>query len=243
MLLPAGIVVLLIFVSIGAYFSLRKLQIDNMKPIPSQQINRDVYAIKGAGHVNFFIVRRGDSLVAFDSGENRDLIKTEMAGLNLNPLKVISVFLSHTDPDHVGGLSMFPNAKVYLSEEEEQMINGKTARFFLTIKNKISTAYEVVKDDQELDVAGVKIHCVLTPGHTPGSMSYIVNDVYLFPGDTLSLKNGKVNLFNIFFNMKAGQQKISIAKISKITGVKYIFTTHYGYSDDFRKAFSTWIYQ
>ncbi|MGZ5540013.1 MAG: hypothetical protein ACXW1O_08215 [Halobacteriota archaeon] len=39
------------------------------------------------------------------------------------------MFLTHTDNDHVGGLNLFKNADVYLSIDEEQMINRTTPRF------------------------------------------------------------------------------------------------------------------
>ena len=211
-----------------------------MEPIASQKLIDDVYIPKGASYVNFYIVKRGDSLIAFDSGEDARTIKNEMDKLNLDPLKVTAVFLSHTDGDHVGGLALFSKAKMYISSEEVQMVNGKTARFLLMIKNQIPAGYNVLQDNQDIEVSGLKVHSVLTPGHTPGSMSYVVNNTYLFTGDTLSLKNGMVNLFNAFFNMDTNQQKISITKIANITGIKYIFTTHYGYSANYQYSFTSW---
>ncbi|MCK7506903.1 MAG: hypothetical protein MZV70_24480 [Desulfobacterales bacterium] len=38
-------------------------------------------------------------------------------------------------------------------------------------------------------------------------MSYVINDAYLFVGDTMSLKNGKADLFNEFFNHGFGNWK------------------------------------
>jgi hydroxyacylglutathione hydrolase len=67
-----------------------------------------------------------------------------------------------------------------------------------------------------------------TPGHTIGSASYLVNDGYLFTGDTLSIKNSKMDVFNEFFNMDTAVERVSIEKIKALSGVKYIFTAHYG---------------
>ena len=50
----------------------------------------------------------------------------------------------------------------------------------------------VVKDGQQLGVAGLEILCLETPGHCPGSFSYYIGDAggespkrALFPGDLL----------------------------------------------------------
>ena len=40
--------------------------------------------------------------------------------------------------------------------------------------------------------------CARYAGHTPGSMSYLMNDSILFVGDTLALKGGKVRPFSLY---------------------------------------------
>ncbi len=42
----------------------------------------------------------------------------------------------------------------------------------------------LLADGDEIDVDGLKLHVIHTPGHTPGSVSFYVNGV-LFAGDTL----------------------------------------------------------
>jgi glyoxylase-like metal-dependent hydrolase (beta-lactamase superfamily II) len=163
-----------------------------------------------------------------------------MAKLNLTPSKIKAVFLTHTDSDHVGGLGLFSSAKVYFSNEEEQMINGKTPRFFLLVKNNLPARYDLLVDNQNVEVGGIKIHCILTLGHTPGSMSYIVNDEYLFSGDTLSFENGEVRVFNEFFNIDTNREKSSITELLKLPDIRYVFTAHYGYTDNYQASFARW---
>ncbi len=69
---------------------------------------------------------------------------------------------------------------------------------------------------------------IITPGHTPGSMCYLINNKYLFTGDALSIKAGKIDKFNEFFNMDTE------------TATEYIFSAHYGYSDDYKNAVKDW---
>lgn len=63
----------------------------------------------------------------------------------------------------------------------------------------------------------------MTPGHTPGSMCYLVNGRDLFTGDSLSLKAGRAGLFNEFFNMDSETQKKSLRKLKNTPGVQFIY--------------------
>jgi len=98
-------------------------------------------------------------------------------------------------------------------------------------------AYNLLDDGQEIKYPGLTIKCILTPGHTPGSMSYLINGKYLFTGDVLKLINGKVEEFHHFINMDTENDIKSIDKLSRLTGVEYILTAHYGISSDFTGAF------
>ncbi len=80
----------------------------------------------------------------------------------------------------------------------------------------------------------------MSPGHTPGSMCFLIGDKFLFVGDNMSLKNGKIDPFNDFFNIDTKLQSKSLKKLALLTGVEYIFTAHYGYTNEFTQAFKNW---
>ncbi|MCL4427727.1 MAG: MBL fold metallo-hydrolase [Deltaproteobacteria bacterium] len=42
-----------------------------------------------------------------------------------------------------------------------------------------------LKDGEVVELGGIKILPIFTPGHSPGSMSFLINDRHLFSGDTL----------------------------------------------------------
>jgi glyoxylase-like metal-dependent hydrolase (beta-lactamase superfamily II) len=45
---------------------------------------------------------------------------------------------------------------------------------------------EVIEDDSVIQIGDVRLHTILTPGHTPGSMCFLVEgSPVLFSGDTL----------------------------------------------------------
>jgi|GEM_PF-220925 len=228
------IIILIISMFIGYLMELSKL-----KPIKSGEIVDGIFAIK-AKYTNPYAMKSGEKYILIDTGYKNSILP-ELEKLKINPDDVTTIFLTHTDFDHTGSIDLFKNASIYISEQEEQMLNVTTKRApFGIMKNRLNVPYQLLKDGQELNVGDKRIKCILTEGHTKGSMSFIVDDIYLFTGDNLSLKNGHVEPFNDFFNMNTKQQKISISKISNLPDIKYIFTAHYGYSDNYKIAFENW---
>ena len=227
----------IIFVGVFGYYGFRSFsEMRKMKPADTSEIIDSISVLKDNSN-NMYIIEGTDGYVAVDTALNPSIINRELGKLEIPADEVRAVLLTHTDSDHTGSIGLFKNAKVYISDAEEQMINGKTVRTMFIFKNKLEHQCDLLRDGQEIELCGLKIRCVLTPGHTPGSMSYIINDKYLFTGDTLSLKDGKAEVFNDFYNMDSGEEMKSIEKLSGHTGIEDLFTAHYGYSKDFVTTF------
>jgi glyoxylase-like metal-dependent hydrolase (beta-lactamase superfamily II) len=209
-----------------------------MKPIQTEEVVSNIFAISN-GHVNFYLVKTKRKYIAFDAGVSKKMALRELNKLNIKSDDVAAVFLTHTDSDHVGGIELFGHAKVYISKLEEQMIDGSTKRMVL-MKNKLPCAYQTLNDSETVDIDGVSVKCIITPGHTKGSACYIVDNKYLFSGDNFSLKNGKARLFIALFNMDGNEQKKSIVKISGLQNIEAVFTGHHGYTNNFSEAFEDW---
>ena len=96
----------------------------------------------------------------------------------------------------------------------------------------------MLDDQQTLKIGNITIRGIETPGHTPGSMSYLVNNKYLFVGDAFGLKNGKIDKPNKFFSGDMETAIKSFDNISDLSDVEYIFTAHNGYSDNYKNAVS-----
>jgi hydroxyacylglutathione hydrolase len=237
-LIIIGVILGLLVLSLVAYLLKFQSETNKMTPVESQEFIKDVYVIQDT-FVNMFLIKGGNHYIAIDAGNNADQIRQELGKLNIKEEEVVAVFLTHTDADHIAALSLFRNATIYISEAEEQMIDGRTPRF-LFVHNTFEYEPELVEDGQVINVSGLKVQGILTPGHTPGAMSYLIDDKYLFVGDSMSLEDGKVNLFNDFFNMDSETQRASLKKLADLSGVEYVFTAHYGVTDDYAKAFSAW---
>jgi hydroxyacylglutathione hydrolase len=219
----AGIALIII---ISSYVKSRK-EANAMMPSETSALNDSVWCIRDR-FVNAYIFKGKDGYVMFDAGIGKKNFNKQMDKLDLKPKKVTAIFLTHTDTDHTGSLSLFKNAILYMHRDEEQMINGKTGKT-KNSKNKWKNGpYTLVNDKDSLNINGLQIRVILTPGHTTGSVCFIVGKVYLVSGDILSVKAGKFSQFTEKFNMNTRQQIESLKKLPDPSDFRYILTGHYG---------------
>jgi hydroxyacylglutathione hydrolase len=238
-LLGIGIATIVIILSFLGYMVKAKSEIKKMTPAETKEIVDNIFSIQDS-FVNLYLINDSGQYIAIDGGNNLNAVAGDLKKLNIDPDKIIAVFLTHTDGDHVAALKLFKNARVYLSKQEEPLINRKKGRF-LFFGNHIDTQkYSLIEDQQILNIGNTTIKGILTPGHTPGSMCYVINNKYLFTGDALSIKVGKIDKFNAFFNMDTKTAVKSTDRIIKIPEAEYIFTAHYGYCNNYKKAVKDW---
>ena len=228
----AVVLIVLIIVFITVSVSAKK----RMTPAETGRLTEDVYAVRDR-FVNMYLVKDGNEFIAIDAGIKPGSIRGELKKLGIDPDRVKAVFLTHSDSDHAGGLSLFKRATVYMHEDEEQMINGETGRM-LWIGNRIEPVEYVLLRNNTVRVGDLRIKPVPTPGHTAGLTCYIVNDIYLFTGDAVSLNNGVIGLFPRYINKNARKARRSVSNITVLDGVQYIFTGHHGYTDNYAAAVS-----
>lgn len=225
----AGILVVMIAVAMLVMTGVMKREIAKMTPLETMEVIDGVYALND-DYVNMYLVKHEAGYIGIDGGADTGRITEALNELKINPEEVTDIFLTHSDYDHTGGLPLFPNAGVYMSEKEEQMINGQTARA-PGMWNKLERRHIPVKDRQTMTVGGLNLRFVSLPGHTPGSMGIIVNDTMIFTGDVLSIVDGKINHFVKIFTMDLETDIKSIEKLkaTELPGLSYVFTGHHGY--------------
>ena len=104
---------------------------------------------------------------------------------------VRGVFLTHTHFDHLYGINKlydkFPEMMVYVGEAGvEALYSAKKnlSKYHESPLEYKGTLVETVSDGQSVEIyPGVKLKAIATPGHTPDSMSFLVEDKFLFSGD------------------------------------------------------------
>jgi hypothetical protein len=67
-----------------------------------------------------------------------------------------------------------------------------------------------------------------------------VDNKYLVTGDIITLKTGKVEQSIKFFDMDHPTAVKAVKLITSLPEVQYIFTAHFGYSDNYQQAVKDW---
>ena len=198
------------------------------RPARTAKIADSLYAVNSM-FVNFYAYDADGGIMLFDTGINAAFARRGLKKLGLSPDKVTRVFLTHTDFDHAGGLAAFPNAEVYISSEEEQMINGQTARRGI-MRNRRLSSYKTLKDHEVVDHGGSCVKIMFTPGHTPGSSSYLINERILVTGDLLRLtRKGDIKPFLRVMNKDHRRDAQSVEAMREVVeNADYVLTGHTG---------------
>ncbi|MBN1650690.1 MAG: MBL fold metallo-hydrolase [Bacteroidales bacterium] len=231
--------VLFIIAAVAIYAYKANAELRNMHSVETKEVVNQVFALQDA-YVNMYLIQDDSNYIAVDAGNDRWVVEGAMKKLNIDPDKVVAVLLTHTDADHTAALSLFRNAKAYLSQQEEKLLTGEKTRF-LFFGNKIDAKeYTLIRDEAIFHIGKTKIKGLLMPGHTFGSMSFLINDKYLFVGDALGLKDGKIVPFPTLFNTDSKTALKSMSNIIHLPTAEYIFTAHYGYTDDYKNAVKEW---
>lgn len=209
-------------------------------PVDTGWVTEHVYAIR-VRDVNMFIYADGEHAIAIDTAYSGNKLRREARRLPVALESVTHVFLTHADVDHAGGLDAFPGAQVCLSRDEEQMIDGTTARLFgLYHCPRLGRTYSLLDDGDVVTVGPIRVQAIATPGHTPGSMSFLVNDRVLFSGDTLALRNGRVYTFYRLINKDTTTQRESIRRLAALQDVDLLCTAHTGCTASYARAMQCW---
>jgi hydroxyacylglutathione hydrolase len=199
----------------------------------------DIVIIKDL-FTEIFLIRTGNGFIAIDSGYRNAIIQKGLAYNNIKPEDVKAVFITHSDIDHQNAAEVFTRARFYFPKKEIEMIaNGVPRLKYLPfIKNSVRlNHYTAVNDNDSLQIDNLKVKCISLPGHTLGSMGYIIDDKYLFSGDAFRIKNGKITVPDLkLFVMDLNEMKKSIEKVLKLKEIQYIFTSHTSFTADFSSA-------
>jgi glyoxylase-like metal-dependent hydrolase (beta-lactamase superfamily II) len=167
-----------------------------------------IHLLGGLTPAAAYVVETSAGLVLVDTGVETDaaFLRWQMATLGLDWKRVQVILLTHIHGDHSGGaeyLRAATGAKVYAGRADAALLAAGGPRdAFASTFNLPEAAVHPTTVDIELKgtetftVGDVRVQTLATPGHTPGSVCYLMERGglrVLFSGDVIMKLAGEAN--------------------------------------------------
>jgi N-acyl homoserine lactone hydrolase len=132
--------------------------------------------------------------------------------IGVKPSDIRAMAVSHTHPDHIGNVEMFPTAMLYVQKTEYDWPDANN-------QPRFKAEHPVTKLDGDRDVFGDGSVVILrTPGHTPGHQSLLVKlpktGAVVLSGDAVHFRDNWDNRRVPSMNVSKEQTTASMQKIA-----------------------------
>ena len=220
------------------------------KPLNTGRIDEHVSCVR-EWIANIYFYTKNGTTIMIDAGYNYARLREKMGWLDIDPVSIKHILITHQDTDHVGALEtdseqLFKDAMVYIGAIENLYLTGTKRRkvfhgLYKLPMVKIDNKKVLLKDHDIFHIGDIKIECLMVPGHTWGHMVYLVDDEYLFTGDTIWF--GADGGYS-FLSTLAEDNNLALRSLEKLEknlrdrnrNIK-IITGHTGWTDDMDFAF------
>ncbi len=220
------------------------------KPLNTGRIDGRVACVR-EWVANIFFYTKNDTTVMIDAGYNYSRLREKMGWLDIDPASIRHILITHQDTDHVGALEtdseqLFRDATVYIGEIENRYLTGEVRRkvihgLYRLPMVKTDNEKVLLRDGELLQIGDIKVECILVPGHTWGHIVYLIDDEYLFTGDTIWF--GADGGYS-FISTLAEDNRLAVQSLEKLEKILRdrkqpvkIITGHTGWTDDLDFAF------
>jgi len=158
---------------------------------------------------NIFLVKTPKNTILIDTGFGTTLFEN-LKTLKVEPANIDTIFITHMHGDHISGLqkdgkALFPNATVYLAEQEKdfwtdskmmaaateaRQNNFKLAQNALAVYGKKVKTFKPSELNSKLKELIPRITPIAAFGHTPGHTLYLISsgkESLLITGDLINV--------------------------------------------------------
>lgn len=213
------VLILLISFQFTTFAQMPAPQIDGKEVYKGEDVifrQIDEHTWIGSGHLmaseSLYLAEGNEKAVLIDAGTKIADLDKIVASITKKPVMLV---ITHVHPDHTGSaVHYFP--EIYMNSADTVSI----PQFMPNYKGKVI----FLKDGEIIDLGGRKLEVVFTPGHTPGSTTFIDKKAgYGFSGD--SFGSGNLLLGTNFSTLKATCEKMSA--IMAKDGIKILYPGHF----------------
>lgn len=139
-------------------------------------------------------------------------LASQLEQIGVKPADVKAIGVSHTHPDHIGNVEMFPQATLYVQKAEYDWPAANNEPRF-----KPSHPVELFSGDKDVFGDG-SLTILSTPGHTPGHQSLLVKlpktGAVVLSGDAVHFRSNWENRRVPVNNVSKDQSLASMQKIA-----------------------------
>jgi glyoxylase-like metal-dependent hydrolase (beta-lactamase superfamily II) len=161
---------------------------------------------------SLYLVEGDTKAVLIDAGTDIKHLDKIVESITSQPVMLVA---THVHPDHTGA-SIDYFSELYINPGDTVGIS----RFMPNYKGEV----KYLKDGEIIDLGGRQLEVVFTPGHTPGSTTFIDKTAhYGFSGD--SFGSGNLLLTTDFSTMQATCEKT--CKIMAEQGIEKLYPGHF----------------
>ena len=179
-----------------------------------------------AGGAYAWIVRTAHGAVLIDAGLDATgtAIIAELKAEGVEPRQVQAVLITHGHPDHYAAARLFETATVAAGSADVAMMRGDNTHYsafgrVIGAVMPLPPAPPVIaalRGGEQLEFDGASFRVIATPGHSPGSVMFLYQDV-LFTGDSLMRKKDGVAIVPSFFSEDARRNRDSLRALEPLT--------------------------
>lgn len=217
---------------------------------PPYQIYDNLYWLGGSQHSGWLLTSpEGHILIDTQYPYNsKELILDGMATLGLDPMDIKYIVISHAHGDHIGGVQLVQeatgNKAVVVMGTADWADVDKFPNRFSTMTPAADPALRMaVSEPVDITVGPNTLHVYPTPGHTPGTLSYVFD--VMDNGNPVTVAYAGGTAFNFqtdvpdpgIANLERyrGTQE-SFAKITADAGATVLISNHSEFDQAYLKA-------
>lgn len=161
------------------------------------------------------------------------------------------IFISHSHYDHIGAIpylrQTWPELKVLGAAHAQHILlrenalhtikelSNQAAKYYgieetVDYDNHLMKVDLIISEQDKVDLGGIDIKVLETPGHTKCSLAFLIDDTILLASETTGVLKPSGDIYPVFI-ISYEQTIDSIEKCQKIPH-KYVISPHYGILDE-----------